>query len=177
MQPHEPKSKVSLQPSQRADDDFIIIYTELHILRDILMHKYGREFSVAVMENRDGCVSDRVSRNHLPSPLTLLCTDLDAHDSKVVRKLVIATPQAHLVDAYLEEIARAYGVNWSARRNTTRDGENEDSKVGKSNCFIPSHSFLCLTRRNCPMSMLKNHPSWTMTGQHSGFLISHRRLT
>jgi hypothetical protein len=24
------------------------------------MHKYGREFSVAVMENRDNCVSERV---------------------------------------------------------------------------------------------------------------------
>jgi vacuolar protein sorting-associated protein IST1 len=24
------------------------------------MHKYGREFSAAVMENRDGCVSERV---------------------------------------------------------------------------------------------------------------------
>jgi hypothetical protein len=34
--------------------------SELHILREILMHKYGREFSVAVMENRDNCVSDRV---------------------------------------------------------------------------------------------------------------------
>lgn len=34
--------------------------TELHILRDMLMHKYGREFSAAVMENRDGCVSERV---------------------------------------------------------------------------------------------------------------------
>ena len=33
---------------------------ELHLLRDILMHKYGREFSLAVMENRDGCVSERV---------------------------------------------------------------------------------------------------------------------
>ncbi|KAJ7269309.1 regulator of Vps4 activity in the MVB pathway-domain-containing protein [Mycena haematopus] len=63
---------------------------ELHILRDILMHKYGREFSMAVMENRDGCVSDRV-----------------------VRKLVNATPSAELVDAYLHEIAKAYGVEWS----------------------------------------------------------------
>lgn len=37
------------------------------------MHKYGREFSVAVMENQDGCVSDRVSRpNSLqpPSPFS-----------------------------------------------------------------------------------------------------------
>ncbi|KAJ7651497.1 regulator of Vps4 activity in the MVB pathway-domain-containing protein [Mycena polygramma] len=63
---------------------------ELHVLRDILMHKYGREFSMAVMENRDGCVSDRV-----------------------VRKLVNATPSTELVDAYLTEIAKAYGVNWS----------------------------------------------------------------
>ena len=36
---------------------------ELHILRDLLMHKYGREFSAAVMENRDGCVPERVSRH------------------------------------------------------------------------------------------------------------------
>ncbi|KAF7337604.1 hypothetical protein MSAN_02233700 [Mycena sanguinolenta] len=64
---------------------------ELHILRDILMHKYGREFSVAVMENRDGCVSERV-----------------------VRKLVNVTPSSELVDAYLHEIAKAYGVEWSA---------------------------------------------------------------
>lgn len=33
------------------------------------MHKYGREFSVAVMENRDGCVSERVS-GHGGRPLT-----------------------------------------------------------------------------------------------------------
>lgn len=34
---------------------------ELHILRDMLMHKYGRDFSAAVMENQSGCVSERVS--------------------------------------------------------------------------------------------------------------------
>ncbi|KIJ06927.1 hypothetical protein PAXINDRAFT_57987, partial [Paxillus involutus ATCC 200175] len=33
---------------------------ELHVLRELLMHKYGREFSAAVIENRGGCVSDRV---------------------------------------------------------------------------------------------------------------------
>lgn len=38
-----------------------LLFTELHVLRDILMHKYGREFSIAVMENRDNCVSERVS--------------------------------------------------------------------------------------------------------------------
>jgi hypothetical protein len=35
--------------------------SELYILRDILMHKYGREFTIDVMDNKDGCVSDRVS--------------------------------------------------------------------------------------------------------------------
>lgn len=32
---------------------------------------------------------------------------------KVVRKLVVATPSSELVDAYLWEIAKAYGVNWA----------------------------------------------------------------
>jgi len=34
--------------------------SELHLLRDMLMHKFGREFSLAVMENRDECVPTRV---------------------------------------------------------------------------------------------------------------------
>ena len=33
---------------------------ELHVLRDLLMHKYGRDYSAAVMENRDGVVSEGV---------------------------------------------------------------------------------------------------------------------
>ena len=34
--------------------------SELQLLREMLMHKFGREFSVAVMENRDECVPARV---------------------------------------------------------------------------------------------------------------------
>ncbi|KAG5647660.1 hypothetical protein DXG03_008383 [Asterophora parasitica] len=63
---------------------------ELHILRDILMHKYGRDFAIGVMENRDCCVSDRV-----------------------MRKLDVSTPSIELVDAYLHEIAKGYSVNWA----------------------------------------------------------------
>jgi len=62
---------------------------ELHVLRDLLMHKYGREFSSAVMENRDGCVSERV-----------------------MKKLTNDMPSASLVEAYLTEIAKGYGVQW-----------------------------------------------------------------
>jgi hypothetical protein len=39
----------------------IIQLVELNLLRDMLMRKFGREYSVGVMENREGCVSDRVS--------------------------------------------------------------------------------------------------------------------
>lgn len=34
---------------------------ELHVVRELLVQKYGREFCTAVMENRGHCVSDRVS--------------------------------------------------------------------------------------------------------------------
>jgi len=66
---------------------------ELHVLRDILMHKYGRDLSAAVMENRDGIVTERVAR-----------------------KLTIATPSTELIDAYLSEIGRAYNVHWVPTR-------------------------------------------------------------
>jgi len=62
---------------------------ELHVLRDILMHKYGREFALAVVENKDNCVSQRI-----------------------VNKATFVTPAAALVDAYLGEIAKGYGLTW-----------------------------------------------------------------
>lgn len=44
---------------------------ELQVLREMLMHKYGREFSIGVMDNKDSCVSERVSsccnRNKVPN--------------------------------------------------------------------------------------------------------------
>lgn len=93
---------------------------ELHILRDILMHKYGREFSVAVMENRDGVVSDRV-----------------------VRKLSVATPSTDLVNAYLAEIAKAYGVAWSSPTLPGGDdagGGEKGPAIDASTTEVPSKS-------------------------------------
>ncbi|TFK26714.1 DUF292-domain-containing protein [Coprinopsis marcescibilis] len=79
---------------------------ELHIVRDILMHKYGREFSAAVMENRDGCVSERV-----------------------MSKLDLATPSAALVDAYIGEIAKAYGVPWKPEAQESQDDDSAEGGV------------------------------------------------
>ncbi|KAL1663681.1 DUF292-domain-containing protein [Schizophyllum commune] len=82
---------------------------ELHILRDLLMHKYGREFSVAVMENRDGCVPERV-----------------------VKKLELFMPSAELVDSYLHEIAKAYAVEWAPPvRDKSGDDDDDDEGIVK----------------------------------------------
>ncbi|KAF8272985.1 DUF292-domain-containing protein [Lactarius quietus] len=79
---------------------------ELHVLRDLLMHKYGREFSAAVMENRDGCVSERV-----------------------MKKLTNNMPSATLVEAYLAEIAKGYGVQWNADLKQA-SGDQSDKAEG-----------------------------------------------
>ncbi|KAI3622582.1 hypothetical protein WG66_015912 [Moniliophthora roreri] len=90
---------------------------ELHVLRDILMHKYGREFSVKVMENQDGCVSDRV-----------------------VRKLEVLTPSPELVDAYMAEIAKAYGVDYTPGMPKSQASENDGKGEPEGDVKEPAES-------------------------------------
>ncbi|CAK7264945.1 Vacuolar protein sorting-associated protein ist1 [Sporothrix epigloea] len=65
---------------------------ELQVVRQLLGERYGKEFVMAAMENTDGKVAP-----------------------KVVRKLAVTPPSDELVNGYLEEIARAYGVQWPRR--------------------------------------------------------------
>ncbi|KAK1762231.1 regulator of Vps4 activity in the MVB pathway-domain-containing protein [Phialemonium atrogriseum] len=65
---------------------------ELHQVRVLLAEKFGKEFVISAVENSDGKVSE-----------------------KVVKKLAVAPPKPELVQGYLEEIAKAYGVNWPKR--------------------------------------------------------------
>lgn len=62
---------------------------ELNQVRILLAERFGKEFVHAAMENSDGRVSERV-----------------------VKKLGVSPPKPELVQGYLEEIAKAYGVNW-----------------------------------------------------------------
>jgi vacuolar protein sorting-associated protein IST1 len=62
---------------------------ELQAVRLLLAEKFGKEFVIQAMENSDGKVSE-----------------------KVVKKLSVTPPKDELVQGYLEEIAKAYGVNW-----------------------------------------------------------------
>ena len=73
---------------------------ELQTVRGLLAEKFGKEFVVRAMEDVDG----RVSKG-------------------VVRKLSVRPPSEELVQGYLEEIAKAYGVNWPRRAEEDGLGE------------------------------------------------------
>jgi len=65
---------------------------ELQQVRVLLCYKYGKEFALQAMENSD----EKVSEN-------------------VLKKLEVTPPPPELVNGYLEEIARTYGVDWPKR--------------------------------------------------------------
>lgn len=87
---------------------------ELHQVRLLLAEKFGKEFVISAVENSDGKVSE-----------------------KVVKKLAVAPPKPELVQGYLEEIAKAYGVNWPKRPQEElgeppdfMDDDDDDSPSG-----------------------------------------------
>lgn len=89
------------------------------------MHKFGREFAVAVMENKDNCVSERVSPQICFFPIITF-----DRRSQVTKKLTFLTPPPELVDAYLAEIAKGYGVNWAAPSRADKDDDNSSDEGG-----------------------------------------------
>lgn len=87
---------------------------ELQAARQLLVEKYGKEFALAAMENADGKqVAERV-----------------------VRRLRVEPPSEELVEGYLREIARTYGVRWppeaQAHVRSTADGDGGAEGDGNS---------------------------------------------
>ena len=84
---------------------------ELVTVRGLLAEKYGKEFVLRAMENQDDKVND-----------------------KVLKKLSVEPPRQELVQGYLEEIAKAYGVDWPKRSRPESpppdllDDEDNDAK-------------------------------------------------
>jgi vacuolar protein sorting-associated protein IST1 len=76
---------------------------ELHQVRALLVEKYGKEFALDAMENKDDRVAERV-----------------------LKKLRIEPPPPELVTLYLQEIARTYGVAWPRQEHAADAGDNED---------------------------------------------------
>ncbi len=84
---------------------------EVNSVRILLSEKFGKEFAKMAADNSDGMVSE-----------------------KVVRKLSVTPPAAALVNGYLEEIARTYGVDWPKKSPGSapkyNDDDDEDSPSG-----------------------------------------------
>ncbi|KDN43005.1 DUF292-domain-containing protein [Tilletiaria anomala UBC 951] len=64
---------------------------ELHVLRELLMTRYGRDLSIDAMDNNGNVVS-----------------------SRVMSKLKVETPSKELVDAYISEICKTYNVHFTS---------------------------------------------------------------
>ncbi|KAI9882968.1 MAG: hypothetical protein M1823_005286 [Watsoniomyces obsoletus] len=90
---------------------------ELQIVRQLLMEKYGKEFALIAMENREGKVAQRV-----------------------LVKLKVEPPERELVELYLMEIARTYGIEYhpkSLSSGTIEGGKNKDEE-GDVDMDMPS---------------------------------------
>ncbi|CAG8791910.1 19114_t:CDS:2, partial [Dentiscutata erythropus] len=62
---------------------------ELSLVRDQLIAKFGKEFALNAIENKNNCVNE-----------------------KLIQKLMFSAADPYLVNSYLEEIAKSYNVNW-----------------------------------------------------------------
>jgi vacuolar protein sorting-associated protein IST1 len=75
---------------------------ELHIVRAMLIERFGKEFGIKANENQEDMVPKRV-----------------------VDKLKVDPPREELVVAYLTEIARTYGVAWPRESEQLQDLRDE----------------------------------------------------
>lgn len=84
---------------------------ELQVLREILMHRFGRTFALSLLPTE-------------PPPPTV--------PARVAHKLKLFTPGEELVDAYLWEIGKSYKVDWVPERlgGGVSGGEDEGGEDG-----------------------------------------------
>lgn len=82
---------------------------ELHLVRNMIAERFGKEFTTASQDNKNGLVPERVTS-----------------------RLSTRPPSAQLVQGYLEEIARTYSVEWPTREleEVQREVDDEDDDEG-----------------------------------------------
>ncbi|KAF9586030.1 hypothetical protein BGW38_010302 [Lunasporangiospora selenospora] len=107
---------------------------ELLLVRDQLGAKFGRDFVTNASENKDDSVNPRV-----------------------IQKLKVQTPDPYLVNRYLEEIAKAFRIAWTA------DPDTEHQLIGTiENEFIdPVHVPVGLTGKSGVTGSSMQPPSMT----------------
>ncbi|KDE03217.1 hypothetical protein MVLG_06274 [Microbotryum lychnidis-dioicae p1A1 Lamole] len=101
---------------------------ELHLLRNMLMAKGGRDFAIACMDNTDNCVPERITS-----------------------KLIVATPPPELVDLYLYEISKAYSIDW--RPQGFPDPNQPVQAATPANAFVPTAPAIPSTPMKAPLSL------------------------
>ncbi|CAG8767548.1 5778_t:CDS:2, partial [Acaulospora morrowiae] len=67
---------------------------ELNLVRDQLIAKFGKEFAMNAIDNKNDCVNE-----------------------KLITKLMFTAADPFLVNRYLEEIAKSYNINWKLSEN------------------------------------------------------------
>lgn len=82
---------------------------ELQQARQLLIEKYGKDFALEAIENRDGKVAERV-----------------------LKKLRVEPPSQELVSLYLKEIARTYGVAWPKGEHAPNETDSDDNDENPS---------------------------------------------
>ncbi|SGZ16924.1 BQ5605_C020g09079 [Microbotryum silenes-dioicae] len=104
---------------------------ELHLLRDMLMAKGGRDFAIACMDNTDNCVPERITS-----------------------KLIVATPPPELVDLYLYEISKAYSIDWRPQGFPDPNQPVQAATPAlEQNAFVPTAPAIPSTPTKAPLSL------------------------
>ncbi|KAK0880698.1 Vacuolar protein sorting-associated protein ist1 [Friedmanniomyces endolithicus] len=95
-------ARAGLLEQKECDPGLEEAVKELGIVRGLLAEKYGKEFTLEAVENRDGKVAERVAS-----------------------RLRVEPPSKELVEAYLSTIAEAYGIDWPRGSKARRKAEEE----------------------------------------------------
>jgi vacuolar protein sorting-associated protein IST1 len=82
----------------------------------------------------------------------------------VVKKLLVETPSAQLVDGYLTEISKAYGVKWSSSATQAATQDEAGKLVGVAPSVIDPLTGLLQNQTQAPEETPESLPSYSEEG-------------
>ncbi len=98
-----PRSEVKELLTVRSPQKYNLISNQQ--VRQMFVHKFGKQFELDAAENRDQKVNE-----------------------KVIKKLGVTPPPTDLVDRYLKEIARTYHIKWTGIASASDDEADDDDE-------------------------------------------------
>ncbi len=107
--------------------DIEMAMTELQLLREMLMSKVCSPISLQQYRRLSNYLHAQFGR---PFAIATMANDPPCVPQRILSKLAVYIPPIELVDAYLEEIARGYNVDWRAPDRGKKDDEDEGGDEG-----------------------------------------------